>query len=191
MQSSWVDLLNANWMICIACIQIHDFILLQIIKQRCTLSLTACFQNDEMAFRGWRLFGLAGTIFVYVAGILLLSIISLQNSSQRRPRIRSLNDVSDLNRSVYIVPTPINNCKLFLPAGLDELPSSRDDDFGSAQYFEVVSSLDLCQRCSHEESDDSEPSQAVRNVSRTPIETQHGRRNKQDQTSTRRKPDKL
>lgn len=47
-----------------------------------------------MVFRGWRLYGFAATIFVYVAGILLLSIVSVQNSSQRRPRFRSLKDVS-------------------------------------------------------------------------------------------------
>ncbi|XP_037049867.1 WSCD family member AGAP003962 [Bradysia coprophila] len=39
-----------------------------------------------MALRGWRLFGLAGTIFAYVAGILLLSILSLNNPNQRRGR---------------------------------------------------------------------------------------------------------
>ncbi len=39
-----------------------------------------------MALRGWRLFGVAGTIFAYVAGILLLSILSLNNPNQRRGR---------------------------------------------------------------------------------------------------------
>lgn len=37
-----------------------------------------------MALRGWRLFGVAGTIFAYVAGILLLSVISLNSPNQRR-----------------------------------------------------------------------------------------------------------
>lgn len=39
-----------------------------------------------MALRGWRLAGVAGTIFAYVAGILLLSILSLNNPNQRRGR---------------------------------------------------------------------------------------------------------
>lgn len=42
--------------------------------------------NVVMALRGWRLFGVAGTIFAYVAGILLLSILSLNNPNQRRGR---------------------------------------------------------------------------------------------------------
>lgn len=39
-----------------------------------------------MALRGWRLFGVAGTIFAYVVGILLLSLVSVQNPTQRRAR---------------------------------------------------------------------------------------------------------
>lgn len=39
-----------------------------------------------MALRGWRLFGVAGTIFVYVTGILLLSLMSIQHPEQRRIR---------------------------------------------------------------------------------------------------------
>lgn len=57
-----------------------------------------------MAFtlRGWRLFGVAGTIFAYVAGILLLSIISLNNPHQRRLRNGHYNsDVSVLWASFY------------------------------------------------------------------------------------------
>ncbi|KAJ6635427.1 WSCD family member [Pseudolycoriella hygida] len=39
-----------------------------------------------MALRGWRLFGVAGTIFAYIVGILFLSIISLTNTNQRHGR---------------------------------------------------------------------------------------------------------
>ena len=39
-----------------------------------------------MALRGWRLFGVAGTICVYVTGILLLSLMSIQHPEQRRIR---------------------------------------------------------------------------------------------------------
>lgn len=46
-----------------------------------------------MALRGWRLFGVAGTIFAYVAGILLLSIVSLNNPNQRRPRSGRFGEV--------------------------------------------------------------------------------------------------
>ena len=49
-----------------------------------------------MALRGWRLFGVAGTIFAYIAGILLLSIVSLNNPSQRRPRVGRFGEVSYL-----------------------------------------------------------------------------------------------
>ncbi|XP_053680287.1 WSCD family member AGAP003962 [Anopheles nili] len=37
-----------------------------------------------MALRGWRLFGVAGTILVYVGGILFLSFVSLQGPQQKR-----------------------------------------------------------------------------------------------------------
>ncbi|XP_058130604.1 WSCD family member AGAP003962 [Anopheles ziemanni] len=37
-----------------------------------------------MALRGWRLFGVAGTILVYVGGILVLSFVSLQGPQQKR-----------------------------------------------------------------------------------------------------------
>lgn len=37
-----------------------------------------------MALRGWRLFGLAGTILVYIGGILFLSFVSLQNPNHQR-----------------------------------------------------------------------------------------------------------
>lgn len=46
-----------------------------------------------MALRGWRLFGVAGTIFVYIIGILLLSLMSIQSPSHRRPRTRIYNEV--------------------------------------------------------------------------------------------------
>lgn len=46
-----------------------------------------------MALRGWRLLGVAGTIFAYVAGILLLSIVSLNNPNQRRPRSGRFGEV--------------------------------------------------------------------------------------------------
>lgn len=78
---------DMNWIACL--IRIYSCELTIALASHCS------HRNDDMAgFRGWRLFGLAGTIFIYVTGILLLSIISLQNSSQRRPRIRSLNEVS-------------------------------------------------------------------------------------------------
>lgn len=64
-----------------------------------------------MALRGWRLFGVAGTIFAYVAGILLLSILSLNNPNQRRGRgggrfgevkaIDSIQFVDDSNFSFF------------------------------------------------------------------------------------------
>ena len=41
-----------------------------------------------MALRGLRLIGVAGTICVYVAGILFLSFVSLQNPNQKRVRGR-------------------------------------------------------------------------------------------------------
>ncbi|XP_055706313.1 WSCD family member AGAP003962 [Phlebotomus papatasi] len=37
-----------------------------------------------MALRGWRLFGVVGTIVAYVVGILLLSILSIQNHNPQR-----------------------------------------------------------------------------------------------------------
>ncbi|KFB37029.1 AGAP003962-PA-like protein [Anopheles sinensis] len=37
-----------------------------------------------MALRGWRLFGVAGTILVYVGGILVLSFVSLQGPQRKR-----------------------------------------------------------------------------------------------------------
>ncbi|KAL1381159.1 hypothetical protein pipiens_013667, partial [Culex pipiens pipiens] len=37
-----------------------------------------------MALRGWRLFGLAGTILVYIGGILFLSFVSLQSPNQQK-----------------------------------------------------------------------------------------------------------
>lgn len=82
-----------------------------------------------VVFRGWRLFGIAGTIVVYVAGILLLSIISLQNSSQRRPRIRSLQDVS----SLIIIASATMRLSLLLSldnltARFDEPPPKGNDD---------------------------------------------------------------
>uniref|UniRef100_A0A182PBY4 Sulfotransferase domain-containing protein n=1 Tax=Anopheles epiroticus TaxID=199890 RepID=A0A182PBY4_9DIPT len=40
--------------------------------------------NAAMALRGWRLFGVAGTILVYVGGILFLSFVSLQGPQQKR-----------------------------------------------------------------------------------------------------------
>lgn len=50
--------------------------------------------NVAMAsLRGWRLFGVAGTIVAYVCGILLLSIISLNNPHQRRMRSAHYSDV--------------------------------------------------------------------------------------------------
>lgn len=39
-----------------------------------------------MVLRGWRLIGVAGTICVYVTGILLLSLMSLQHPDTRRSR---------------------------------------------------------------------------------------------------------
>lgn len=47
-----------------------------------------------MALRGWRLFGVAGTIFAYVAGILLLSIISLNSTNPRRLQSGHFGSVS-------------------------------------------------------------------------------------------------
>lgn len=47
-----------------------------------------------MALRGWRLFGVAGTIFVYIIGILLLSLMSIQTPSQKRSRTRLYNEVN-------------------------------------------------------------------------------------------------
>lgn len=52
-----------------------------------------------MALRGWRLFGVAGTIFAYVAGILLLSIVSLNNPNQRRPRTGRFGEVRNNSRT--------------------------------------------------------------------------------------------
>lgn len=49
--------------------------------------------NVVMALRGWRLFGVAGTIFAYVAGILLLSVLSLNNPNQRRGRSGRFGEV--------------------------------------------------------------------------------------------------
>lgn len=46
-----------------------------------------------MALRGWRLFGVAGTILAYISGILLLSIISLNNPNQHRLRNGRFGDV--------------------------------------------------------------------------------------------------
>lgn len=46
-----------------------------------------------MALRGWRLFGVAGTILAYISGILLLSIISLNNPNQHRMRNGRFSDV--------------------------------------------------------------------------------------------------
>lgn len=47
-----------------------------------------------MALRGWRLFGVAGTIFAYVIGILILSIVSVQNPQPRRSRPRVYGEVN-------------------------------------------------------------------------------------------------
>lgn len=52
-----------------------------------------------MALRGWRLFGVAGTIFVYIIGILLLSLMSIQTPSQRRPRTRLYNEVHNKSKN--------------------------------------------------------------------------------------------
>lgn len=52
-----------------------------------------------MALRGWRLFGVAGTIFAYVIGILLLSIVSLNNPNQRRPRSGRFGEVRVIIRA--------------------------------------------------------------------------------------------
>lgn len=53
-----------------------------------------------MALRGWRLFGVAGTIFAYVAGILLLSVISLNSSNQRRLSNGRYDGVSSFMRLI-------------------------------------------------------------------------------------------
>ncbi|XP_055639655.1 WSCD family member AAEL009094 [Toxorhynchites rutilus septentrionalis] len=49
-----------------------------------------------MALRGWRLFGLAGTILVYIAGILFLSFVSLQNPQQKRNHARGYGEFETL-----------------------------------------------------------------------------------------------
>lgn len=68
-----------------------------------------------MALRGWRLFGVAGTIFAYVAGILLLSIISLNNPHQRRMRSGHYTDVSKSLSVAHILANqfPFKLCHLF------------------------------------------------------------------------------
>lgn len=53
-----------------------------------------------MALRGWRLFGVAGTIFAYVAGILLLSIVSLNNPNPRRVRYGRYAEVGLFNMAL-------------------------------------------------------------------------------------------
>lgn len=44
-------------------------------------------------WRGWRLLGVAGTIFAYVAGILFLSFVSLQSPQQRSLRNHNYGEV--------------------------------------------------------------------------------------------------
>jgi hypothetical protein len=39
-----------------------------------------------MGLRGWRLIGVAGTLFVYISGILFLSFVSLQTPHDRHPK---------------------------------------------------------------------------------------------------------
>lgn len=56
-----------------------------------------------MALRGWRLIGVAGTVFAYIVGILLLSIVSVQNPQPRRHHGRSISDVSRHLISSFIV----------------------------------------------------------------------------------------
>ncbi|XP_065072422.1 WSCD family member AGAP003962 [Ochlerotatus camptorhynchus] len=49
-----------------------------------------------MALRGWRLFGLAGTILVYIGGILFLSFVSLQSPQQKRNHGRGYGEFETL-----------------------------------------------------------------------------------------------
>ncbi|XP_058822804.1 WSCD family member AAEL009094 [Topomyia yanbarensis] len=57
-----------------------------------------------MALRGWRLFGLAGTIVVYIGGILFLSFVSLQNPQQKRNHGRGYGEFETLrNRDLGLL----------------------------------------------------------------------------------------
>lgn len=58
---------------------------------RLRFASTLCGKHvaTAMTLRGWRLFGVAGTIFVYLAGILLLSFMSLNGPPQRHPQYRN------------------------------------------------------------------------------------------------------
>ncbi|XP_058445632.1 WSCD family member AAEL009094 [Malaya genurostris] len=57
-----------------------------------------------MALRGWRLFGLAGTIVVYIGGILFLSFVSLQNPQQKRNHGRGYSEFETLrNRDLGLL----------------------------------------------------------------------------------------
>jgi hypothetical protein len=44
------------------------------------------FNDAAMGLRGWRLIGVAGTLFVYISGILFLSFVSLQTPHDRHPK---------------------------------------------------------------------------------------------------------
>lgn len=54
-----------------------------------------------MALRGWRLVGLASTLVVYVGGILLLSVVSLNSPNQRRTRTGRFGEVNQ-SQKYYI-----------------------------------------------------------------------------------------
>lgn len=57
-----------------------------------------------MALRGWRLFGLAGTILVYIGGILFLSFVSLQSPQQKRNHARGYGEFETLrNRDLGLL----------------------------------------------------------------------------------------
>lgn len=119
--------------------------------------------------RGWRLLGLAGTIFVYVAGILLLSIISLQNSNQRRPR--SFKDVSgqyNYLHSEFNHQFPLT----FSIARSTEPSSSGDVNSLGAHHFKLVPSLDLHRWQTDEQSISCCPYKTDANISGTFCGTQ-------------------
>lgn len=57
-----------------------------------------------MALRGWRLIGLAGTILVYIGGILFLSFVSLQSPQQKRNHARGYGEFETLrNRDLGLL----------------------------------------------------------------------------------------
>ncbi|CAO1414666.1 unnamed protein product [Diamesa tonsa] len=95
------------------------------------------------SLRGWRFFGLTITILLYVAGILVLSIVNLQNPQQRRNRNGRFYN-NDNHEIGIVKKAPLQWCSELKFMGSNEIPfkqkqSDTPNEFKTGNVVALVS----------------------------------------------------